>query len=429
MSSRACSALRVSSSVLCFVIMSVAAHAQFRASLRRNHHRFPRRRQSGATVTLINTATNEKMVSTSDASGIYQFNALRPAPYRNHRGTRRVQEKATRPRSDNSRAIEFARSSVGARRSPGDGHSVWNDTDARHGDRHGQRDHQYEPNPAHAILNRDVFQLAQLAPGVFGDASQQAGGGSFTTPGNQGPGGTPSGSGGIFATENGPQIQSAGGQYETNSIAIDGISTVSAVWGGTSIITPSEDSVEDMKVVSNSYDAENGRFSGAQIQVTTKSGTNQFHGSAFFKASRPGLNAYQRWNGVGSNNPGTPSQRGLNRDESRFNQYGGSLGGPIWKNKIFAFFNWETSPLTSVTTAQGWYETSQFDAAAATPGSIAAQYLYLSWKCGFDQRNHPAYMRFDRFDRRSFLQHHDRRSGHRLAAHNGNRHAGPDIRR
>ena len=150
---------------------------------------------------------------------------------------------------------------------------------------------------------------------------------------------------------------------------------MSAVWGGTSVITPSEDSVETMKVVSNSYDAQNGRFTGAQIQVITKGGSNQFHGSAFFKASRPGLNAYQAWNGVGSNQPGTPAARGLNRDENRFNQYGGSLGGPIWKNKIFAFFNWETSPLASSTTAQGWYETSQFDTSAATGGSIAAKYL------------------------------------------------------
>jgi len=119
---------------------------------------------------------------------------------------------------------------------------------------------------------------------------------------------------------------------------------------------------------------ENGRFSGAQIQVTSKSGTNNLHGSAFFKASRPGLNAYQAYNGLGSLLPGTPEQRGLNRNDARFNNYGGSLGGPIWKNKIFAFFNWETSPLTSVTTSQGWYETSQFDSSASA-GSIAATYL------------------------------------------------------
>ena len=155
-------------------------------------------------------------------------------------------------------------------------------------------------------FNRDVFQLAQLAPGVFGDASQSSGGGTNTLPGNQGPAGSGSSNAGIFSTENGPQIQARGGQYETNSISIDGISTVSAAWGGASIITPSEDSVQDVKVVSNSYDAEVGRFSGGQIQVTTRSGTNQLHGSAFFKASRPGLNAYQRWNGIGSEVPERP---------------------------------------------------------------------------------------------------------------------------
>ncbi|HVT97466.1 MAG TPA: TonB-dependent receptor, partial [Acidobacteriaceae bacterium] len=231
-------------------------------------------------------------------------------------------------------------------------------------------------------FNRDVFQLAQLTPGVFGDASRSSGGGASTLPGNQGPGGTSAGAGGIFSTENGPQIQTRGGQYETNGISIDGISTTSAVWGGTSIITPSEDSVDSLHVVSNAYDAQYGRFSGGNLEVTTKSGTNNLHGSAFFKASRPGLNAYQRWNGTGSNkaptgatNAARAASRGVNRDESRFNQYGGSLGGPLWKDRLFAFFNYETSPLNSKSTSQGWYETSEFDSSAAPTSSIAAKYL------------------------------------------------------
>ena len=148
-------------------------------------------------------------------------------------------------------------------------------------------------------FGRDVFQLASLAPGTTGDQSQAAGGGTFSLPGTQGPGG-PGANTGIFATENGPQTLAAGGQYENNSIAIDGISTTSVVWGGTSVITPSEESVDNVRVVSNAYDAENGRFSGAQIQVTSKSGTNSVHGSAFFQAYRPGLNAYQRYNGPAS---------------------------------------------------------------------------------------------------------------------------------
>src|SRR5580704_3266008 len=62
-------------------------------------------------------------------------------------------------------------------------------------------------------FGRDVFQLTQLAPGVFGDGAQGAGGGAQQLPGTQGPGGT-GGSSGIFQTENGPQALANGGQYE-----------------------------------------------------------------------------------------------------------------------------------------------------------------------------------------------------------------------
>ena len=64
-----------------FSFGSMLAHAQFRASLRGTVTDQQGAAVPGATVTLINTATNQKMVSTSDANGIYQFNALGPAPY------------------------------------------------------------------------------------------------------------------------------------------------------------------------------------------------------------------------------------------------------------------------------------------------------------------------------------------------------------
>jgi hypothetical protein len=355
-------------------LLTVTAQAQYRASLRGTITDQQGAVVPGATVTLVNNDTSSTLTSTSDANGIYVFNALAPAPYRltvEHEGFMKqvLEDVHIIPEQLNSLNVQL---NVGQVQQTVTVSSTTQALDTETATVSGTiTSNQIQHMPS---FNRDVFQLAQLTPGVFGDAAQSRGGGSSNLPGTQGPGGS-SGSAGIFQTENGPQINSGGGQYETNGITIDGISTVSAVWGGTSIITPSEDSVENLKVVSNNYDAEFGRFSGAQIQVTTKSGTNQFHGSAFFKASRPGLNAFQPWNGVGSNNPGTPKQRGLNRDENRFNQYGGSLGGPIWKNRIFAFFNWETSPLAASATTQNWYETSQFDSSAATAGSTAAKYL------------------------------------------------------
>ena len=121
-------------------------------------------------------------------------------------------------------------------------------------------------------FGRDVIKLAQLAPGSFGDGSQASGSDNYNLPGTQTGGGTSGGNDGIFKTENGAQIIANGNQTENNGISIDGISTTSAVWGGATVITPSEDSVDSVKVVSNSYDAEDGRFSGAQIQITSKSG-------------------------------------------------------------------------------------------------------------------------------------------------------------
>ncbi len=145
-------------------------------------------------------------------------------------------------------------------------------------------------------------------------------------------------------------------------------------WGGAAVITPTEESVKEVKVISNNYDAEYGRYAGAQIQVISQNGTNQFHGSAFFKNSQPGFNAYERWNGPASIAPGTPEERGLQKNTAKFDQIGGSLGGPIWKNKVFFFFAYETIRNNSTSTSTGWYETPQF-AALAPSGSIASQYL------------------------------------------------------
>jgi hypothetical protein len=378
-------AFRVVLLILSICASTVFVQAQFRASLRGTVTDSSGAVVPGATVTLVDKGTNRTSVSTTDGNGIYIFNALPPAPYRLTVASQGFKQKVLEnvqiiPEQLNSLNLELA---VGEAQQTvtvsGETQALDTET-ATVSSTISSNQIQHMPS-----FNRDVFQLAQLTPGVFGDGSQSGGGGTNNTPGNQGPGGSGGGSS-IFGTENGPQIQSAGGQYETNSVTIDGISTVSAVWGGTSVITPSEDSIQDMKVVSNNYDAENGRFSGAQIQVTSKSGTNNLHGSAFFKASRPGLNAYQRWNGTGSDQSVdpvtgaklTPAERGLNRDENRFNQYGGSLGGPIWKNKVFAFFNWETSPLSASTTGQGWYETSQFDKLVAGTNTIAGKYLSVS---------------------------------------------------
>ena len=327
----------------------------------------------GATVTLTDNATNHVLTTTSSGSGVYAFNALPPSRFTLTVDATGFKKKTLtdvqiRPEQANSINVQLDLGQATQTVTVNGAQASLLDTEtATLSGTVTSNQIQHLPS-----FNRDVFQLA---PGVFGDGSQGSAGGSFNLPGNAGPGGSASTAAGIFQTEN--QVQAVGGQTDQNGISVDGISTVSAVWGGASVITPSEDSVQSVTFVSNSYDAENGRFSGAQLQVISKSGTNNLHGSAFFKASRPGLNAYQRFNGFhpGITPTSTPAQKGVNRDEDRTNNYGGSLGGPIWRNRIFAFFDYETSPLAGSETAQQWFETPQFDSSAATTGSIAAKYL------------------------------------------------------
>jgi hypothetical protein len=214
---------------------------------------------------------------------------------------------------------------------------------------------------------RDPFQVAALAPGAFGDNSRAASGsGVQNLPGNAGPGGS-SGTTSIFQTENQVQVVANGTRNNSNSFQIDGVEVNSLAWGGAAVITPNEESVKEVTVQSNPYSAENGRNSGAQVLVVSKNGTNEFHGSALLKGTRPGLNAYQRWNGP-DNNP-------VQRDTDRFNQWAGSLGGPIIHNRLFAFFSYETLRSSSVSTGTNWYETPQLLSAvkSAQPNSIAAK--------------------------------------------------------
>lgn len=360
-------ALRVIFMLICVATLVTGARAQYRTSIQGVVTDPSGATISGVDLTLTNLGTGEVLTATSSDTGVYNFNALAAsAKFRLEATKKGFQKKQIdnlelTPEQGNSVDVQLE---VGAevQTITVDGSTV-PAIDAETANISGTvTDNQIQHLPS---FGRDVFQLLQLAPGVFGDGAQGSNGNGQNLPGTQGPGGT-GGSNGIFQTENGPQVLANGQQYESNGISIDGISTASAVWGGTTIITPSEDSVESVKVVSNGYDAEDGRFSGAQVQVTSKAGTNDFHGSAFYTAHRPGLNAFQGFNG----------NNGVTRDDNLFSQYGGGIGGPIWKNKIFFYFNWETvQEPNSVGQGSGWFDTAAFDGLAAAGGPIAAQYL------------------------------------------------------
>jgi len=179
-------------------------------------------------------------------------------------------------------------------------------------------------------VGRDPYELLKLAPGVFGDGSRTSDGLAANLPNSGGPGGSNTS---IFLLENQVQVTANGQRNSGNNFTIDGASVNSLTWGGAAVVTPNQESVQDLTVVANTYSAEDGRNSGAQIKVVSKSGTNQFHGSGFFKLDNPGFNAFGRWGGPDGQKP--------RKDMTNLRQFGGSLGGPVLKEKLFFFFSYE----------------------------------------------------------------------------------------
>jgi hypothetical protein len=213
-------------------------------------------------------------------------------------------------------------------------------------------------------VGRDPYELIRTQPGVFGQGARDASGGSAGPPNsNCGPCGSNSS---IFQTENVVPVSANGQRVTTNTYEIDGVNVNSQTWGGGAVITPSQETVKEIRVVANSYTAET-RSGGVNVQVVSQNGTNEWHGSGLFKYDSPSLNAYQRWGGPHGELP--------QKDTRIFRQYAASLGGPIIKNHVFFYFGYETLRQSSNQLGSAWVETPQFVSLAqsARPNGIASQ--------------------------------------------------------
>jgi len=210
----------------------------------------------------------------------------------------------------------------------------------------------------------DPYELVRLTPGVFGTGGRTANGGSLSLPNTTGPAGSNLS---IFQTENQLPVVSNGQRLSSNSYWLDGVSINSQTWGGAAVVTPNQDSVQEMKISSSEYSADIGRNSGTTVQVITKNGTNDFHGGAEFLYQDPGLNAFSGWSGPVSLN-GKPT-----KVENKWREYGGSLGGPILKNHLFFFASYQGLHSNSISYSDpGYIFTQQFNqtVTAARPGSF-----------------------------------------------------------
>ena len=213
---------------------------------------------------------------------------------------------------------------------------------------------------------RDPFNLVRTAPGITGDGARAGNGTAVFLPNSVGPGGS---NFGVAATENTVQISANGQRITDNNFLVDGVSVNSLGYGGATVINPNIEAIGSIQVISTSFSAEDGRNTGAQVKITTKSGTNSLHGSAFFQYDEPGLNAYNKYGGIASTGALPVRVSTKSRD------YAFSLGGPIIKDKLFAFGSFEGINQKIETFPFSFVETPQYRAAIHTqrPGSIADQ--------------------------------------------------------
>lgn len=159
------------------------------------------------------------------------------------------------------------------------------------------------------MVGRDVANLAYLAPGVKAADSYDP-------------------------TKNRYAILSVNGSGGRNvNVTINGVDNKDNTVGGPVMQLPLE-AVQEFQISTQRFSAENGRSEGAAINMITKQGTNQYHGSLFGYFRDAALNTDQKVpNGDGTSSPEHP-------DYSR-QQFGGSVGGPFIKDKLFGFFAWE----------------------------------------------------------------------------------------
>ena len=156
------------------------------------------------------------------------------------------------------------------------------------------------------LNTRDTYQFLQLQPGV---QSQLGSSGSL-----------------FYGSDSAGSVSVNGGRGRSNNFSVNG-GDANDQFVNLPTIQPTPDSIEEFRVITNTFDAEYGRNSGAVVNVITKSGTNNFHGNLYEYFRNTVLNAQGYFNTV--------------KPQFNQNQFGGTFGGPIKKDRTFFFLSYE----------------------------------------------------------------------------------------
>ena len=265
----------------------------------------------GATVTVTNAGTGLKVDAATDADGNYTFQNLQPGTYELKaalQGFRELKRTGVRVSAGNpirqdlklevgtlAEAVTVTAESTLLQTEKADLHTELTSKELTNLPLNAYRNYQ-------ALLN--------LVPGATPAQFQNA---EIDTPGRA-----------LTTTVNGTA-------RNNNAFRIDGAVSVN-VWLPHHVgYVQSSETIESVNIATNNFDADQGMAGGAAVTVLTKSGTNQLHGSGFFLRNQDELNANTFQNNAA----------GLAKPNLQTSIYGGTLGGPIVKNKLFFFGGWE----------------------------------------------------------------------------------------
>ncbi len=268
---------------------------------------------SGATITATNVATGATRSTASSKEGAYQIPQLAPGTYRvraEGQGFASVVLEDVQVLVNTPLTLNITFKQVGAVTETvtvQGGESALNTTDATIGNTFDNTKVISLP-----LLSRNVVGLLSLQPGVTASINNA----------NTDPAENPRRGGYVN-----------GARSDQSNVTLDGVD-VNEQQGGTaffSVLRSTPDSLQEFRVTTTNPNADQGRSSGAQVSLITKSGSNEFHGS-LYESHRNDITAANDWF---NNKSGVPRPKLLR------NNFGGAIGGPIKKDRAFFFFNYE----------------------------------------------------------------------------------------
>ncbi|MGA8069326.1 MAG: carboxypeptidase-like regulatory domain-containing protein, partial [Terriglobales bacterium] len=199
------------------------------------------------------------------------------------------------------------------------------------------------------IQGRNIYTVANQTPGVTGTGLM----------------GQTAANTDIFYATTTPAVVANGAPNHGNTYLLDGISLDDSPSGGDAKLVPNPDSVQEVVVTTSDYSAQFGKAASLVTQITSKAGTNKLHGSVFeqYQSSKwQARNEFQNYDDP-LNGYITPTHR---------DEFGGSVGGPIRKDKTFIFGSWDQVISQSASTGSLTVEDPAFVSwmSANQPGTL-----------------------------------------------------------